>query len=203
MKNWLYLPLLLISGSLPVGSPDFINPTGIYLLKGEVKNNKIIGHSGELRVRLLDSITVAICLYLSKGYPGISVESRHGGFVGFRRRLARLETRRRRAHTHDCADRLLRRRRRFPDRDVDRIPRRDGRFLGLDAGERNLGSGAGRDHYLRLAHDRRLGTGPSRRHQPDHLRLGDRDDSACRAQCRLGRRGSRGRGALLTASCTE
>jgi hypothetical protein len=70
MKNLLYLPLLLISGSLPVGSPDFINPTGIYLLKGEVKNNKIIGHSGELRVRLLDSITVAICLYLSKGYPG-------------------------------------------------------------------------------------------------------------------------------------
>src|SRR5260370_25873743 len=88
--------------------------------------------------------------------------------------------------------RLLRRRGRFPDRDVDRISRRGGRFLGLDAGERNLGSAAGRAHYSRLAHDRRLGTGPSRRHQPDHLRLGDRDDSACRAQCRLGRRGSRG-----------
>src|SRR5260370_20063994 len=88
--------------------------------------------------------------------------------------------------------RLLRRRGRFPDRDVDRIPRRDGRFLGLDAGERNLGSGAGRAHYSRLAHDRRLGTGPCRRHQPDPLRLGDRDDSACRAQCRLGRRGSHG-----------
>jgi hypothetical protein len=70
MKNLLYLPLLLISGSLSTGGPAFINPTGIYLLKGEVKNNKIIGHSGELRVRLLDTITVAICLYLNKGYPG-------------------------------------------------------------------------------------------------------------------------------------
>jgi hypothetical protein len=70
MKNSLYLPLLLISGSLSVGSPAFVNPTGTYLLKGEVKNNKIFGHSAEMRVRLLDTITVAICLYLNKGYPG-------------------------------------------------------------------------------------------------------------------------------------
>ena len=47
----------------------FIDPTGTYILKGDVKKNNITGHFGELRVRLLDSETVAFCLYLSSGYP--------------------------------------------------------------------------------------------------------------------------------------
>jgi hypothetical protein len=48
----------------------FINPTGTYILKGDVKKNNITGHFGELRVRLLDSQTVAFCFFLSSGYPG-------------------------------------------------------------------------------------------------------------------------------------
>jgi hypothetical protein len=47
----------------------FINPTGTYTLKGGVKKNNITGHFGELRVRLLDSQTVAFCFYLNSGYP--------------------------------------------------------------------------------------------------------------------------------------
>ena len=50
-------------------TPNFIDPTGTYTLKGNVKNNNITGHFGELRVHLLDSQTVAFCFYLSNGYP--------------------------------------------------------------------------------------------------------------------------------------
>jgi hypothetical protein len=75
MKNVMYLSLFLLgkgllSGGLPGDSPAFINPTGTYILKGEVKNSKIIGNYGELRVRLLDSSSVALCFYLNNGYPG-------------------------------------------------------------------------------------------------------------------------------------
>lgn len=48
----------------------FINPTGTYVLMGTIKKNKVIGHSGEIRVQLLDSNTVAVCFYITKGYPG-------------------------------------------------------------------------------------------------------------------------------------
>lgn len=70
MRNLFFMSLILLSGILATGDQVFIDPTGTYLLKGEVKNNKIVGHSGELRVRLLDLHTVAITLYLNKGYPG-------------------------------------------------------------------------------------------------------------------------------------
>jgi hypothetical protein len=69
MKNILFLPLFLLMGGLHIVDPDFINPTGTYLLKGEVKNSKIIGHYGELRVRLLDTNTIALTFYVNKGYP--------------------------------------------------------------------------------------------------------------------------------------
>lgn len=64
------LPLLLLIGTLFSDQQIFINPTGTYLLKGEVRKNKIVGHSGELRVRLLNVSTVVMCLYLNKGEPG-------------------------------------------------------------------------------------------------------------------------------------
>lgn len=48
----------------------FIDPTGTYVLRGAIKKNKVIGHSGEIRVQLLDSFSVAVCFYISKGYPG-------------------------------------------------------------------------------------------------------------------------------------
>jgi len=75
MKNIFFLSLILLgrgrlSEGLSGGSPVFINPTGTYILKGEIKNTKIIGHYGELRVRLLDSSSVALCFYLNNGYPG-------------------------------------------------------------------------------------------------------------------------------------
>jgi hypothetical protein len=69
MQNILLVSLFLLAGGPSAVEPDFINPTGTYLLKGEVKNSKIIGHYGELRVRLLDSGTVAICYYVNKGSP--------------------------------------------------------------------------------------------------------------------------------------
>jgi hypothetical protein len=53
----------------PVDAATFINPTGTYLLKGEIRKNNITGHFGEIRVRLLDSQTVAFCFYISSGYP--------------------------------------------------------------------------------------------------------------------------------------
>jgi len=68
------LPILLIAaiaaGFLPVRTKKFIDPTGTYVLKGETRKNRIIGHSGEIRIKLLDSHTVAMSLYISKGYPG-------------------------------------------------------------------------------------------------------------------------------------
>ncbi len=50
--------------------PDFIDPTGTYTLKGTKKNTRILGHSGELRVKLLAPKKVAMCFYINKGYPG-------------------------------------------------------------------------------------------------------------------------------------
>lgn len=61
--------LLLLNAPLKGISPSFIDPTGTYILKGEVKKNKIVGHYGELRVRLLDPGTAAFCFYFNNGYP--------------------------------------------------------------------------------------------------------------------------------------
>ena len=79
MKNTFFLPfcLLLLGGGLFTGSsggsltrdPDFINPTGTYILKGEIKNSQIVGHYGELRVRLLDTGKIALAYYVNKGFP--------------------------------------------------------------------------------------------------------------------------------------
>lgn len=52
--------------SLPDG---FVDPTGTYILKGDHKGNRITGHSGEIRVRLLTERTVALSFYISNGYP--------------------------------------------------------------------------------------------------------------------------------------
>ena len=67
----LYLPLLLCFASafLPRQTDDFIDPTGTYILKGEVHNNHITGHYGELRVSLINETTAAFCFYINKGFP--------------------------------------------------------------------------------------------------------------------------------------
>ena len=72
MKALSLLPFLLFclpTKHSPADVLSFINPTGTYILKGDVKNNNIISHFGELRVHLLDSNTLAFCFYLSNGYP--------------------------------------------------------------------------------------------------------------------------------------
>jgi hypothetical protein len=69
MKSFLCVALLLLSGIISSGDPSFLDPTGTYILKGEVKNNKIISHYGELRVQLLNSHAVALCFYINNGYP--------------------------------------------------------------------------------------------------------------------------------------
>lgn len=70
MKSLFCVPLLVLIGFVPGKTPPFLNPTGTYILKGAVKNNRVTGHSGELRVRLLDEHTVALCFYMNAGYPG-------------------------------------------------------------------------------------------------------------------------------------
>ncbi len=70
MKSLFLLQLLALSGFIPGHAPSFVDPTGTYRLKGIVKNNRVTGHSGELRVRLLDEHTVALCFYINAGYPG-------------------------------------------------------------------------------------------------------------------------------------
>ncbi|HMI59534.1 MAG TPA: hypothetical protein VK518_01455 [Puia sp.] len=70
MRKLFILPLMLLSGFVPGKTPSFLDPTGTYILKGTVKNNRVTGHSGELRVRLVNNHTVALCFYINSGYPG-------------------------------------------------------------------------------------------------------------------------------------
>ena len=72
MTRLFILPLMVLLGFTPGKTSSFLNPTGTYRLKGAVKNNKITSHSGELRVRLLDEHTVALCFYINAGYPSYS-----------------------------------------------------------------------------------------------------------------------------------
>lgn len=71
MKS-LFISAMLASQLFHPGRPvtNFIDPTGTYTLIGTVKKNRVVSHSGEMRVRLLDSDRVAICFYMNKGYPG-------------------------------------------------------------------------------------------------------------------------------------
>jgi hypothetical protein len=48
---------------------DFVDPTGTYILKGSVAKNRVVGHSGEIRVKLIDSGRVALSFYINRGYP--------------------------------------------------------------------------------------------------------------------------------------
>lgn len=70
MRSIFFLSLILMADGMVTDGQDYVNPTGTYLLKGEVRNSQIVGHYGELRVRLLDSGKIALALYLNKGYPG-------------------------------------------------------------------------------------------------------------------------------------
>lgn len=69
MKNIFLVSLLLFSGGQRTENLAFINPTGTYLEKGEVKSGRIVGHYGEVRVRLLDTGRIALCFLFNTGYP--------------------------------------------------------------------------------------------------------------------------------------
>jgi hypothetical protein len=71
MERLLTLPVVLLCQALLCGgvAPEFINPTGTYTLAGHVRKNHVLGHSGEIRVELLDSQRIAISCYINKGYP--------------------------------------------------------------------------------------------------------------------------------------
>jgi len=76
MKRLFIIPALVLciltfcGGAVPSKRiPAFIDPTGTYTLTGKVKRNRVVGHSGEMRVELLDSGRVAISFYMNKGYP--------------------------------------------------------------------------------------------------------------------------------------
>jgi hypothetical protein len=69
MKSLFLLLLCCMHLPLLKEEPLFINPTGTYVLRGDVKKNNITGHYGEIRVRLLDKRTAAFCFYINNGYP--------------------------------------------------------------------------------------------------------------------------------------
>lgn len=70
MKIFFFLSLLLPGLLAPDSKPIFIDPTGTYILKGQVKDNKVISHSGEIRVKLLRPELLTLCFHIDKGYPG-------------------------------------------------------------------------------------------------------------------------------------
>jgi hypothetical protein len=79
MKSLLILSIIIWSRlpfSPTIADPvKFVDPTGTYLLKGEITKNRIMGHSGEIRVKLLTSGKVAVSFYINKGYPDYAVGS--------------------------------------------------------------------------------------------------------------------------------
>jgi hypothetical protein len=69
MKNLFLLLLCCVHSPFSKDEPTFIDPTGTYVLRGDIKKNNITGHFGEIRVRLLDKKTAVFCFYISDGYP--------------------------------------------------------------------------------------------------------------------------------------
>ncbi|MBS1918179.1 MAG: hypothetical protein JST87_18060 [Bacteroidetes bacterium] len=72
MKNMFMLAACISFNSIFLSAqiPVFIDPTGTYTLKGDVKNNRIMTTSGEIRVLMIDSENIAIYFFIAKGYPG-------------------------------------------------------------------------------------------------------------------------------------
>jgi hypothetical protein len=72
MKSLFLLLLCFVHPPFPKEEPSFIDPTGTYILRGDIKKNNIVGHFGEMRVRLLDRRTAAFCFYINNGYPNFA-----------------------------------------------------------------------------------------------------------------------------------
>jgi hypothetical protein len=72
MKSLFLLLLYFVHPPFQKEEPSFIDPTGTYILRGDIKKNNIVGHYGEMRVKLLDSRTAAFCFYINNGYPNFA-----------------------------------------------------------------------------------------------------------------------------------
>jgi len=82
MRRLFIIPILFLCQGLLCGvtaqdfiGSSFVDPTGTYTLTGTVRKNRVMGHSGEVRVVLLDSSRVAISFYINKGYPNYEAGS--------------------------------------------------------------------------------------------------------------------------------
>ena len=77
MRRLFIIPIALLCQALLCSgvTREFIDPTGTYTLTGHVRKNQVKGHSGEIRVELLDSSRVAISCYINKGYPNYEAGS--------------------------------------------------------------------------------------------------------------------------------
>jgi hypothetical protein len=77
MKCLFIIPVVILCQSVLCSgiAPEFIDPTGTYTLTGTVKKHRLIGHSGEIRVEMLDSARIAISVYINKGYPNYEAGS--------------------------------------------------------------------------------------------------------------------------------
>ena len=131
---------------------------------------------------LFSGVIGLIALFSSPSDPRLPVEPDHGGSVDCSRDPVDLEADRRRVVAYVYLDRVLSRRGRFSDRHLAGLSRFAAGHMGLDAGERRLGSAAGRDHRSRLAGERHLGSGSPRRLQLADVGLGDRDDGLRRSR---------------------
>jgi hypothetical protein len=74
MKRVIML-LIFFHHTSPPTFDQFVDPTGTYILKGSVAKNRVIGHSGEIRVKLLDPGRVAVSFYINRGYPDYAAGS--------------------------------------------------------------------------------------------------------------------------------
>ena len=71
MKTLLIISLLLSGQTwISTGMLQIKDPTGTYILKGRIKKNEIWGHSGEIRVKRLETHRLALSFFMNKGYPG-------------------------------------------------------------------------------------------------------------------------------------
>jgi len=68
-----------LSHSQTIVNKSFYNPTGSYELvsKKKIKDGDTYGYSGEIDIKLLDSVHIAMSFYLDKGAPGYN----SGSFV--------------------------------------------------------------------------------------------------------------------------
>lgn len=70
IKLLTFFAFLLFSSQPEVPSPiPYVDPTGTYIIKGTLRNGQITGYFGEIRVKLIDSSSIAVAFYVNNGYP--------------------------------------------------------------------------------------------------------------------------------------